>query len=323
MLIAIAFGWLSVFAQEPNEKEGEFSLKEFMPSIGTKAHPKIKKALYRLGDKLNEMLKKMDEIMAADSAKEEETINAWNDAVSLPADAWQEAAAEIKAVRDAGHNSLVRVDLTVWSKQWGTFLDDIKSKGLATITWKRDIDDDVQAMERGLSNDPKKFQEIKKDLLWIDSEIKDSRKKLPQATGKEVQTEIKRFTKIWKLTSNLQSKLVERKKYLEQWFKDADPSNKQEALTNLGVWRDSVAKNEWLGSCPKAVANWYKSCEESFNDYKKKYQEIKTMNEPISKETLMQDIEVFRNATTFSGLLTEIEKFETELHAREDELKTN
>ena len=79
--------------------------------------------------------------------------------------------------------------------------------------------------------------------------------------------------------------------------------------------------NVWLGSCYKAVENWTRLCNESWKSYEKKYDEIKKMNAPILEETLAKDIDGFKNANGFAGLRAEIEKFEKELHAREDMLK--
>lgn len=331
LTLAVAAMWIigcGLWAQEKDadNKQGNVRLLDIMTSLGPKGDPQLKKVLFALGDDIGDMLNKLDDIMASGSTDRSKTVEAWQNAQIY--EEWNtkmsEAREMAKRQQEARGFDFATwpADLNVWRKHMYQFLTDIASKGQEAIAWKYDIDSETAAMKHGLSWDPKKFKEIHQELTWADTQMKESRAMFVKAmTVKAVKEERKRFTRIWKVVNNMRIQLVERKKVVEAFFKDAAPDRQRKGLDDLNKWRDTVANERWLGSCGKAVENWSKLCQKSLDDYAKTYAELKTLYEPLSKETFGQDIDTFKNASSLNGLVSEIEKYERQLIQRENELR--
>ncbi|MCB9882155.1 MAG: hypothetical protein H6834_10215 [Planctomycetes bacterium] len=293
----------------------------------SKGHPTARKILEALNDDTATMLKDLMSAFGARTHEKSKTVTKWNVAISQHLDSFttkveeaKQSAAELEKQRGLPGNW--PADWKIWGNIQRDYFNELKDKRF--IDWKFDLWDRIHKIEDGLEKDPLKFDELKKEATWVDEQMDASREALGEATTKrDVEAELKRFTRIWTTTSNLQRVLVKRKKYIDEFF--GDPDAKVDAFKKgaeaMKTWWHEVEGRKLLDPmCKQAAGSFAINAVNFLEIYEKKYDEVKKMNAPILEQTLLKDVATFRGVD-FDQLVKTVEVHEKALHAKLDALK--
>jgi hypothetical protein len=298
--------------------------------------PKARKVIRGLVEDTKEMLADLIKAAAHRGTDESKSTDLWDSALRKHKRTWETKVAEAReasrAPREAalgnprsdmakGAISSWPSDWMEWSKAQVGFLN--KLRNLDFAEWRLGVNEKIAAFEKGLEQDPQRFEKLQGEIRWASDEIADSREKLDAAASlADVQKEVRRFTRIWKLVSNVQRTVKARKKYIEDFLKEDEqkPETVKKGIQNAVDWANQFNESKLLDPmCKRAATAFAVQATWVHEAYEKAFDKVVEMNEPVVKEELFDDIPGFEGAGF--ALVKRIEEFEMELHRIEDSFK--
>ena len=298
--------------------------------------PAARKVIESLCDDTKSAMR--DLIKAASSTKPEKTgsVDLWNRTLSKHVDLWNEKTSSArKSSRGAQEGELggprsemMKGAVKSWPADWRAW-GDVQYKFFSALSrsdfidWRHDVNKKIHGMNQGLEQDPGKFEEVRKQLQWVVDEIKDSRQKVERAeTAADIEKEVRRFTRIWTLTVNLERTMKARKKYVEGFFSEEanKPSKIREGYEKAKkFFQESEGKEQLDPMCKEAAAAFGVQAALALESYEKKYEEVRKLNAPVLDESLFDKMPGFQGDGF--ELVKSVERFESWLHDRQDALR--
>lgn len=298
--------------------------------------PRARKVIRSLCDDTKAALEQLKKAAAWEKADPSGSVDLWNKTLNAHMDLWNEKTSNARkasrGTREAelggARSEMVKGAAKSWPPAWRSW-GDAQYKFLRELArgkfigWRHDVNKKLESMNEGLKKDPKAFGEIHEQLSWVVGEIADSRRKAERATAAaDIEKELRRFTRLWTLTGNLERTAKARKEYVKGFFANSEnsPDTIKKGYEEANKFFQQAQANDLLDPmCKRAAASFAGNAALALEAYEKKYEEIRRMNAPILDETLFQKLDGFQDAKF--ELLDAISRFESWLHDRQDALR--